>query len=391
MPVRQKQRTLALPTMNFNIFNTLILSGIIQGLIFFVAVISSRKYKSTANTFLAFNVLFLSISNLNYYALDVWLTLKFQILIFLHVPWALALAPSFYYYVKHSVKPVSEIPKSSLTLYIPFVIITLGIWGVRIFRLLIDKPNIIKSDFYFGLELLNLAAIVASAIASFKLLNKFQEAKKQMPERYTIKLGWLRKMLVLSCVIIVCWIVLIVIDMATDLNDQALFYPLWLFLTLWIYWVGYTGIYQAKLAKDRAEIRQGIKTLKIPSKERSLQKNGTKEIEHFNQIIQLLKNNQIYTNPSLGLQDIAEKLSISPNYVSKIVNAQANESFTNLVNQYRHEIVKQMLHDPKFKDYKIMAIALEAGFNSKSNFYKYFKSVEGVTPTEYRKKFQKSS
>lgn len=344
-----------------------------------------------ANTFLAYNILFLSLSNLNYYALDIWLTLEFPILIFLHIPWALALAPSFYYYVKHSIEPVSETTKCSLTLYIPFVIITLGIWGVRIFRLLIDKPNIIKSDFYFGLELLNLAAIVTSAVVSFRLLNKFRAAKKTMPERYIIKLGWLRKMLVLSCVIIVCWIVLIVIEIMNDKSNQALFYPLWLFLTLWIYWVGYTGIYQAKLAQDRAEIRQGIKALKIPSKERSLQKNGTREIEYFNQIIQFLKNNRIYTNPSLGLQDIGDKLSISPNYVSKIVNTQANVSFTDLVNQHRHEMVKEMLQDPNFENYKIMAIALEAGFNSKSNFYKYFKAVEGMTPTDYRKKLHETS
>lgn len=173
--------------------------------------------------------------------------------------------------------------------------------------------------------------------------------------------------------------------MSTDNNSQNLFYPLWLSLTLWIYWVGYTGIYQAKLAKDRTEIRQELKALKIPSKEKVFQKNGTKELEHFNEIIQLLKNDQIYSNPSLGLQDIAEKLTISPNYISTIVNSQAGMSFTDLVNQYRHEMIKEMLQNPHFTNYKIMAIALEAGFNSKSNFYKYFKSVEGVTPTEYRK------
>jgi len=394
MPGKQKHRTLALLTMNFNIFNTLILSGVLQGLIFFVAVISNKKYKSKANTFLALNVLFLSISNLNYYSWDVGLWKKFPLLVYLHIPWALALAPCFYYYVRHSVKPavrISEKPKHYLIWFMPFITISLIIWGVRVFSILTDNPNIIKNIHYFYLELVNLTAIVVSAVASFRLLNKFRAAKKKMPERYTIRLGWLRKMLLLCCVIVVCWAILIVVDISTDLNNQALFYPLWLSLTLWIYWVGYTGIYQSKLAKDRAEIRHELKTLKIPSNEKTFQENGTKEIEHFNQIIQLLKNNQIYTNPSLGLQDIADTLNISPNYVSRIVNARASESFTDLVNHYRHEMVKQMLQDPKFKSYKIMAIALEAGFNSKSNFYKYFKSIEGVTPTDYRKKLQKSS
>jgi len=380
--------------MNFNIFNTLILSGVLQGFIFFVAVISNTKYQSKANTFLALTVLFLSISNLNYYAWDVGLMAKNPIFAFLHIPWALTLAPCFYLYVRHSVQPAMPLgqrPKTPLVLFLPFIVISLLIWSVRWYALVIDKPQIIKNIYYFYLELVNLTAIVVSAIASFQLLNRFRIAKKEMPERYIIKLGWLRKMLILSCAIVVCWVVLIVVDMTTNLNSQALFYPLWLFLTLWIYWVGYTGIYQAKLAKDRSEIRQELKTLKMPSKEKVPPKSGPKEIEHFNQIIELLKNDRIYTNPSLGLQSIADKLAISPNYVSKIVNTHAGLSFTDLVNQYRHVMVKEMLQDPQFSSYKIMAIALESGFNSKSNFYKYFKSIEGITPTDFRKRLQKRS
>ena len=378
-------------TMNFNIFNTLILSGVLQGVIFFIAVISNKKYQGKANSFLAFTVLFLSISNLNYYCWDVGLMEKVPALTFLHIPWALTLAPCFYLYVKYSVKPAMPLTKDtkrSYPLFLPFIIISLSIWGVRLYSFLFDKPDIIKNIYYFYLELVNLTAIVISAVVSFRLLNKFRAAKKITPERYIIMLGWLRNRLMLSCVIVVCWIVLIIVDMSTDIDNQALFYPLWLFLTLWIYWVGYTGIYQAKLAKERAEIRHELKTLQLPYNKKTFQKNGTKELEHFNQIIHLLKDDQMYTNPSLGLQDIGDKLNISPNYVSKIVNAQADMSFTDLVNQYRHEMVKELLQGSHFKNYKIMAIALEAGFNSKSNFYKYFKSVEGLTPTEYLKKLR---
>lgn len=386
-------RALRLPTMNFNIFNTFILSGVLQGFIFFAAVISNKQYKNRANTFLALTVLFLSISNLNYYFLDIWLVLKFPHLIFLHIPWALTLAPSFYYYVKHSVEPVesAKAPGGPLLLYLPFIIISLAMWGIRLYTLLLDKPNILKPFFYFGLELVNLTAILISAVASYKLLNRFRMAQKKMPERYIIKLDWLRKMLILCSVIIGCWVVLIIIDMTSDNNEQDLFYPLWLSLTLWIYWVGYTGIYQAKLAKDRSKIRQELKGLPVSPKVKESQKNGSKELTYYNTIIELLRTDRIYTNPSLGLQDIADELAISPNYISKIVNAQAGMSFTDLVNQHRHVLVKEMLQDPQFSGYKIMAIALEAGFNSKSNFYKYFKSVEGVTPTDYRKKLQESS
>lgn len=381
-------------TMNFNIFNTLILSGVLQGFIFFIAVISNKKFQGKANAFLAFTVLFLSISNLNYYAWDVGLMTTFPAMVILHVPWALTLAPCFYLYVRHSVEPAIPLTERSrryFLLFLPFIIISLFIWGVRLYTHLLDRPTLIKNIYYFYLELVNLTAIILSAVISFRLLNKYRAAKKIMPERFIIRLGWLRKMLLLSCVIIVCWVVLIVFDMATDIDTISLFYPLWLSLTLWIYWVGYTGIYQAKLAKERAEIRRELKTKQLSSNKKIVQKNGTKELEHYHQIIHLLENEQMYANPSLGLQDIGDKLNISPNYVSKIVNTQANMSFTDLVNQYRHEMVKELLQGSKFKNYKIMAIALEAGFNSKSNFYKYFKSVEGITPTDYIKKLRETS
>lgn len=388
--------TLTFLTMNFNIFNTLILSGVLQGLIFFAAVISNKKYQGRANTYLAFTVLFLSISNLNYYAWDVGLMNDFPFLVVLHVPWALTLAPCFYLYVRYSVTPAIPLAKPSKRyglLFLPFVVLSLSIWGIRLYAYLLDRPTTIKSIHYFYLELVNLTAIISAAVASFRLLNGYRAAKKIMPDRLIMQLDWLRKMLLISCIIIICWVILIIMDMATDINHISLFYPLWLSLTLWIYWVGYTGIYQAKLAQDRAEIRKELRAEK-PSHEpmkKVLQKTGNKEEVHFNQIVHLLENEKMYTNPSLGLQDIGDRLRISPNYVSKIVNTQANMSFTDLVNQYRHEMVKELLQGTKFKNYKIMAIALEAGFNSKSNFYKHFKSVEGMTPTEYLKKLREPS
>jgi len=45
-----------------------------------------------------------------------------------------------------------------------------------------------------------------------------------------------------------------------------------------------------------------------------------------------------------------------------------------------------MLSDPKYYNYTLLAIAFEAGFNSKGTFNSFFKATTGCTPSEYRNK-----
>jgi AraC-like DNA-binding protein len=47
---------------------------------------------------------------------------------------------------------------------------------------------------------------------------------------------------------------------------------------------------------------------------------------------------------------------------------------------------KEILSNKDYKNYTIVAIGLESGFNSKSTFYKVFKKIVGCTPVNYRKK-----
>lgn len=91
-----------------------------------------------------------------------------------------------------------------------------------------------------------------------------------------------------------------------------------------------------------------------------------------------------YLKSNLSLTDLSDLLDVSTHNLSEIINTRLNKSFYDYVNECRVEEVKKMLLDDKYKSYSILAIAYEAGFNSKSSFNTIFKKITGTTPSGYR-------
>jgi AraC-like DNA-binding protein len=97
----------------------------------------------------------------------------------------------------------------------------------------------------------------------------------------------------------------------------------------------------------------------------------------------LMDTDKPYFDPDLTLNELAEKLEISPRELSFILNSELKLSFFNFVNKYRLTEAKQMLADPSNKK-TILEILYQVGFNNKSAFNRVFKEFTGFTPTEFR-------
>ncbi|MFD2563461.1 helix-turn-helix domain-containing protein [Aquimarina rubra] len=112
--------------------------------------------------------------------------------------------------------------------------------------------------------------------------------------------------------------------------------------------------------------------------------NITNDNLYFKELHFLMKEAKIYRDSNLGLDSISKMLKISSNYLSQMVNKLSGSNFSDYVNSFRIDDAKSKLKDPKFSNYTILDIALEAGFNSKSTFYSAFKKYTGISPKEYR-------
>jgi len=101
----------------------------------------------------------------------------------------------------------------------------------------------------------------------------------------------------------------------------------------------------------------------------------------------LLVNEKLYLDATLTLDKVANRLNISPGYLSKIINEELKVNFKEYVNSLRVEQAKLYLIDDDFANYTLVSIGLESGFNSKSAFHSSFKKITGDTPSSYRKNY----
>jgi AraC-like DNA-binding protein len=96
-----------------------------------------------------------------------------------------------------------------------------------------------------------------------------------------------------------------------------------------------------------------------------------------------MKKNKPYTNPGLTLNELAQKLKLTPHLLSKIINEGYDKNFFDFINEYRIEEFKQRFEDPRNRQYTMLAIAFEVGFNSKTSFNRAFKKMTQQTPREF--------
>ena len=92
----------------------------------------------------------------------------------------------------------------------------------------------------------------------------------------------------------------------------------------------------------------------------------------------LMRDEQLFLQPRLSLDDVALKLGTNKVYVSRLVNNAYNLGFPELINILRVDYAEQYIlnHGEARQD----EIAHACGFLSASSFNTTFKKVTGMTP-----------
>ena len=154
-----------------------------------------------------------------------------------------------------------------------------------------------------------------------------------------------------------------------------------------------TGV-NVSSAEHRAEqepsIQPGTEAIK-PDKEAASAIYETSSLttekadEYWLQLQKTMLQQSPYLNNELRIKDLAELLALPSNHLSQVINQCAQQNFFEFINDYRVNAAKALLLENRDGPLNISTIALEAGFNSQSAFYKQFKQRVGLTPKQFQK------
>ncbi len=108
-------------------------------------------------------------------------------------------------------------------------------------------------------------------------------------------------------------------------------------------------------------------------------------LELKQELLTYMEKEKPYLNSELRLEDIADRLNISRNHASQVINEHFKKTFFDFVNTYRVEEAAGLLEANPDRKISVSEVIYRAGFNNKVSFYKAFKKIKGITPLEYRK------
>ena len=162
---------------------------------------------------------------------------------------------------------------------------------------------------------------------------------------------------------------------------------------LFIVFLGYFGIRQVGIFTT-ANLYQAVPVPVIPAPVEVNENNPRKKYansgvtgemsrEIHQRLVQLMQEEKLFTEPDLSLSILADKINVHPNYLSQVINEIEGKTFFEYINSLRVEEFKRLASLPESRQFTIMSLAYDCGFNSKSSFNKNFKKATGLSPSEY--------
>jgi AraC-like DNA-binding protein len=303
---------------------------------------------------------------------------------------AFTYGPLLFLYVKFMVDPEKNFNWFSLLHFIPFLVFLTVSVIFRAQPLLEDLDNFFVRDRFISLRIVYSSSFFLSvtiySTLTFIEIRRHQKNLKNIVS-YTsgvITLNWLK---IISISFYTAYFVLFILGGVNMLGNFIPFDPYFVmfgFITLFSFVYSFYGIKQPVIFEQKSFNQDDDK-----KETEKYSKSGLKDNDayaYLHKLISHVENNKPFLDRDLGIHDLSIMTGIPRHYITQVLNEYHNKNFFTFINEYRVKEVLERFSDPKYNHYTVLAIAFDAGFNSKTTFNSIFKNQTGLTPSEYREK-----
>jgi AraC-like DNA-binding protein len=180
---------------------------------------------------------------------------------------------------------------------------------------------------------------------------------------------WVKSLMTFQVIFAIGWTLTLLSPIWYHEEYGSRYYPIELFLVLFLYWSSMTGFWKVK----------SIKSGQLPkTKEPNPEAFGTLELLHKS-----MDKEQLFLKPDLNLQSLADHLGIAPKEISYALNQAGKTNFNDFVNNHRVEAFCKKMANGEKSNMTIFGIAQECGFNAPATFQRAFKKAKNMSPKVY--------
>ena len=371
--------------------------GAFQGFLLSVFLFSIKSNK-ISNIFLGILTLCWGLILIGFPLQDYGIFVKYPHLLRIIPNLLFLISPLLYLYIKYLISDIKKISSSDMLHALPFLIYTLFLIPFYILsgpaKLdLIDNPNTyFRTLETIASEVIAIQGLVYSFLAFRRLLKYDRLIENYQSTIYKASLKILKTGTILVFLAWILGTISIHLQFFGVNLEINLFMYVYLILVLVIYFISLMSLRTPEIFKLQESSFDSESQEDIGRSYKKNHKNISLEmIEELDKetllIIEGLKQHMVenkpYLNPDLSLQDLANQMNLSRNQISALINQQHHMNFFEFVNLYRVQEVKSLMELPENKNLKLMSLAYDAGFNSKSSFNRVFKQQTQLTPSEY--------
>ncbi|MBD2769610.1 helix-turn-helix transcriptional regulator [Hymenobacter sp. BT664] len=372
-----------------SVTSLLYLLGSIQAL-FFASILLADARRNAAKLMLAAFLLAFALVTFNDFLVETRYIFLLPHLAGLFLPFLFLLGPCLWFYIRLLTQPRFQlrarhawhaVPSlACLAAFFPFYVLDAPAKLGALKQSYAISPSQHLSPFELLAFLHTFGYLLVGVILLRQHQRKVRAVYSNVEKR---ELRWLSNLLIMSGLLWASWVFNVFDGQEWAEQIDALLCSLTIFL------LSFFGVRQARVEVELEGLvlaNQGASPI-APRAGRKYERSGLSEEQaraYLVKLTTLMEEEKLYRNGELTLAGLAEQLTISPHYLSQLLNDKKGQSFYDYVNAYRVEEVKAGLADPSKGHLSLLGLALEAGFNSKTAFNTVFKKITGLSPSAYR-------